>query len=73
MRARSGDLVEGVAVGVGELNWVFFSSGCACFHALRLTRDLHCGHALGIQHSRRVLTPLVGLKVCRIRQVTGWT
>jgi hypothetical protein len=39
-------LLEGVAVGVGELDGVFFSSGCACFQALRLTRDLHCGHAL---------------------------
>ena len=46
VRAGSGDFVEGVTVGVGELDWVFFSSDCACFHALRLTRDLHCGHAL---------------------------
>jgi hypothetical protein len=46
VRAGSGDLFEGVAVGVGELDGVFFSSGCSCFHAFRLTCDLHCGHAL---------------------------
>ena len=47
VRAGAGDLVERGAVGVGELNWVFFASDCACFHAFRLTHDLHCGQALG--------------------------
>lgn len=47
VRAGSGDLVEGVAVGVGKLDWVFFASDCPCFHALVLTRDLHCGPTPG--------------------------
>ena len=46
VRAGAGDLVERGAVGVGELDWVFFASDCACFHAFRLTHDLHCGQAL---------------------------
>ena len=47
VRAGSGDLVERGAVGVGELDWVF-ASDCTCFHAFRLTHDLHCGHALAL-------------------------
>ena len=54
VRAGAGDLVERGAVGVGELDWVFFASDCACFHAFRLTHDLHCGHALDLQVVRQV-------------------
>jgi hypothetical protein len=70
-RAGSGDLLEGVAVGVGEFDWVFFASDCACFHAFRLTRDLHCGDALAVRDTARftgrvITSPLRGLK--RVRE-----
>ena len=53
VRAGSGDLVERGAVSVGELDWVFLASDCACFHAFRLTHDLHCGHVLVIAQLQR--------------------
>ena len=65
VRAGAGDLLERGAVGVGELDWVFFASDCACFHAFRLTHDLHCGQALvhkilTFQSFERCLSKLYG-------------